>query len=210
MYKYIIGWFKNLSNSGVGKLTIIDNNSKISRKARTNRWVIIRKSFVGDYSYIGHNSSLSNTTIGKFCSIADHVIIGLANHTLTYISTSPIFTLKNNALHKQWVDRDLITESSSETIIGNDVWIGSRVLIKSGVRVGDGAVIGAGAVVTKDVPPYSIVVGIPAKIVRYRFNKNIIDLLLETKWWDLNENLLKDKIRLFQSDIIDENLVKSI
>lgn len=93
--------------------------------------------------------------------------------------------------------------------IGNDVWIGSHVLIKGGVRIGDGACIGAGAVVVKDIPPYAIVGGVPAKILKYRFDTDTIKLLENLQWWNLSKDVLKDNIHLFQTETIDtESLIQ--
>ena len=87
-------------------------------------------------------------------------------------------------------------------MVGNDVWVGSHVLINGGVTVGHGAVIGAGAVVVKDVPPYAIVGGVPAKVIRYRFSPDIIEKLLELEWWNLDDNTLKENIKFFQREDI--------
>ena len=84
--------------------------------------------------------------------------------------------------------------------IGNDVWIGANAMILGGITIGDGAIIGAGAVVTKDIPPYAIVGGIPARIIRYRFPNDVINALLSSQWWNLSENILKSNIKVFQSN----------
>lgn len=102
----------------------------------------------------------------------------------------------------------LTLKVQKKVIIGNDVWIGSHALILGGVKIGDGAVIGAGAVVTKDVPPYAVVGGVPARIIKYRFSQEIIDKLLEIKWWNLPENILKENIKLFQTDNITFDLLQ--
>lgn len=126
---------------------------------------------MGEYSYIGEMSHLSDQTkVGRYCSIANLVTIGAQPHRLNWLGTYPFLQL-----------------ATVPTFIGNDVWIGSGAVILAGVRVGDGAVIGAGSVVTKDVPPYAIVVGNPAKVKRYRFTPEVIEGLLETKWWELSE-----------------------
>lgn len=128
----------------------------------------------GNFSYMHRGGIIyTNCEIGRYCSIAPEVIIGASKHPLTNLST--LYDPNSTPL---------------KTTIGNDVWIGAKVVIQSGVSVGDGAVIGSGAVVTKDVPPYAIVAGVPAKILRYRFDEATILELLEIKWWDLDPEQL--------------------
>jgi acetyltransferase-like isoleucine patch superfamily enzyme len=171
--------------------------SQVSRKARIWQKVVMFHSSVGDYSYVSPNTRLIYAHVGKFCSIAGDCAIGMGTHSLKYKSTSPIFTSRQNSIGEQWVDTDSY-EEYKEINIGNDVWIGQRVLVMGGVNIGDGAVIGAGAVVTKDVPPYAIVGGVPAKIIRYRFKPETIKKLLKEQWWDNPEIYLKKHINEFQ------------
>ena len=145
--------------------------------------------------------------IGKFCSIAcgAKFLFNSANHNLNSLSTYP-FPL----FFEEWdLKKENVTESwnnKGDIIIGNDVWIGYEAVILSGVNIGDGAVIGTRAVVTKDVPPYTIVGGVPAKIIRKRFSEEVISKLLEIKWWDWNEEKIKNNIeKIKRGDI--ENLI---
>lgn len=139
----------------------------------------------GKHSYISRDSSINreDTIIGSFCSISDGVRIGLAQHPTNYFSTSH-FCFDN-------LNREDVGFVDEPCAIGNDVWIGSDVLIMGGINVGDGAVLAAGAVVTKDVPPYAIVGGVPAKVIRYRFDEETIKELLELKWWDMPDEKIK-------------------
>ena len=130
--------------------------STISVKARVWGHCKVFHSTLGDYSYIGANSRLIYTHVGKFCSIAGNCAIGMGSHSIKNISTSPIFTVMKNAVGISW-SRDNKYEEYKVIEIGNDVWIGQRVMIMGGVHIGNGAVIGAGAIVTKDIPPYAIV-----------------------------------------------------
>ena len=206
MLNYIKGYLINFFNPATSLLAIVDEKSKIHHKAKLNRFVKVVNTEVGRYSYIGSGSIVVNTIIGSFCSIACDVKIGLAGHTMNFISTSPIFTEQNNGTGTSWILNDATAHKNNDTVIGNDVWIGDGVKILSGVTVGSGAVIGAGAVVTKDVPAYAIVGGVPAKIIRYRFKANIRSRLLDLQWWNLPEDVLKKSIYAFQSAEIENNI----
>lgn len=151
---------------------------------------------IGEHTYICHNTKIDkkNTIIGKFCSIADYVCIGGSDHVMDNLTTSPISYNRNpiGIIGNIKISPEFLrcSTKSKKTVIGNDVWIGYNAIVLAGVTVGDGAVIGAGAVVTKDVAPYSIVAGVPAKIIRYRFDKDIINKLIELKWWDLPDKYI--------------------
>ncbi len=203
--RYIIGFFKNLFNSSVSLGAIIDSDSVVTSKAKVNRFAKIVRSKVNDYTYIGVNTVVVNSDIGKFCSIANEVYIGLSRHSLAYLSVSPIFTECNNGTGYTWTQENSYNNSLS-TKIGNDVWIGFRALICCGVTVGDGAVIGAGAVVTKDIPPYAIVGGIPACIIRYRYSQYMIQQLKEIEWWNMKDEFLKENIVLFQHELTQADI----
>lgn len=159
---------------------------------------------VGRYSYGNPKlltwSDKESITIGSFCSIADEVVIfGGGEHRPDWITTSPIRVMFNlpGAMD------DGHPHTKGETRIGNDVWIGYRAMILSGVTVGDGAIIGAGAVVTKDVPPYSIVAGNPAKVVKYRFDEETREVLLRIKWWEWEIEKIVDNVHILCSNDID-------
>jgi acetyltransferase-like isoleucine patch superfamily enzyme len=143
----------------------------------------IRKSSIGDYTYVSRNASISLTRIGKFCSIGPNLSCGHGVHPVDGISTAPMFysTAKQNGTTLSNYNK---VEERKPIHIGNDVFIGMNVTILDGVTIGDGAVIGAGTVVSKDVPSYAIVVGNPMRILRYRFSEEIIEKLLEIAWWD--------------------------
>lgn len=142
--------------------------------------------------------------IGKFCSIAcgTKFIFTSANHTLESLSTYP-FPL----FFEEWgLDKANVTaawDNKGDIVIGNDVWIGYEAVIMPGVTIGDGAIIGTRAVVTKDVAPYTIVGGVPAKPIRKRFPEETIQSLLEVKWWEWSEERIRENIEAIQSGDID-------
>ena len=147
------------------------------------------RSKIGAYSYIAPYSCIQNTSIGKFCSIGPHFLCGWGIHPTDKLSTSPMFysTRKQNGMTLS--ARDKIVEQKNITI-GNDVFIGANVTILDGVTIGDGAIVGAGAVVCEDVPPFAIVGGVPAKLIRYRFSEEQITALLKIEWWNFPEDML--------------------
>ncbi len=200
MISYLLGILKYLFYPKVSLGAIIDNRSILSKKARINRHTHIIDSSIGDYSYVGMNSWVCVTDVGKFCSIASNVNIGLGNHTMNFLSTSPIFTERKNATGFSWIG-ETIAPPFKRTTIGNDVWIGYGAMVIGGVTIGDGAVIGAGSIVTKDIPPFSIAVGTPAKIIKYRFSEETILSILQNPWWNKEDDYLKSHIENFQRSI---------
>ena len=131
---------------------------------------IDKSSSIGYHSYIGHHTSITKTNIGSYCSIASNVRIGHGEHDLESFSTSSHF------FHKSFL-------TNRNCTIKNDVWIGTEAVISRGVTIGNGAVIGANSFVNKNIPDYAIAVGSPAKIIKYRFHKQLRDKLINSEWW---------------------------
>ena len=155
---------------------------------------------IGAYSYYGPGFCALNeqTSVGKYCSIAANVVLGPSQHFKDFLTTSPITTpcnfmgfptLENSEYlsKRKSLFADGVNPNCIPVRVGNDVWIGSNVVVMDGITIGDGAIVGSNAVVTHDVPPYAIVAGVPARILKYRFDESVIKDLLELKWWDLSD-----------------------
>ena len=164
---------------------------------------------VGKFSYVSNNCRLANTKIGRYCSIANDVCTCNGQHpTSIFVTTYPSFYYNTEkqigfSFHKDapLFNTSKYADASSEfeVIIGNDVWIGSHVLLMPGIKIGDGAIVAAGSVVTKDVEPYNIVGGSPAKLIKKRFNDNQINRLLKIEWWNKPHDSIIANYRLFEN-----------
>lgn len=147
------------------------------------------------HSFCGYDCDIYHTKIGSFCSIANGVVIGGGKHPTDWVGMSPVFYEGKDSVKEKF--STFKREKPLLTSIGNDVWIGRNVIIKEGVKIGHGSVIGMGSIVTKDVLPYSILGGNPAKLIRMRFDNNIIENLLRIKWWDFPD----DKLEFYATNI---------
>lgn len=171
-----VGFNTQIANSSLNEYVWIGDNCKLNNCK------------IGRHTYMGAGSSASNTTIGAFCSISFNVKIGLGIHPSNFISTHPAF-YSNNKPFKTFADKNYVKECGNITI-GNDVLIGTNATIMYGVKIGNGAIITNNAVVTNDIPPYSIVGGIPAKLIKYRFDRQTIEQIQESEWWNWDEKKL--------------------
>jgi len=153
------------------------------------------------YGYLGKEIA-KGTKIGSFCSIASGVKIGLMNHPLGFVPSNPFLYYQNRG----FIDQNLKINEKSVVLIEDDVWIGTNAVILPGVVIRKGAVVAAGAVVTKDVPAYAIVGGVPAKIIKYRFDERLRNKLVSIDWTSWNDEFIKENIQLFYSP--DEFVVK--
>lgn len=169
--------------------------------------------FIGAFTYV-RNARLSGgvKAIGRYTSIAPGVVAGDGNHPVNWLSTHP-FQYGESQLFKSWSKHEKFRFTEPAKVqggpinIGNDVWIGTNAIILRGVTIGDGAIVAAGAVVTKNVPPYAIVGGCPARLIRFRFDKKTIDKLMDLQWWNFEADCLSgisfDKIDLAINQIRD-------
>jgi acetyltransferase-like isoleucine patch superfamily enzyme len=180
--------------SKVSIFTIIQNSS-IDKTSAISSGTKFYRSTIGRYSYIGRNNFIIDTAIGNFCSIGPGCNIGGTGHPIDWVSTSPVFHKWENILKKNFSRHEY--DIFSETVIGNDVWIAANVMIKAGVKISDGSVIGMGSVITKDVGPYEIWAGNPAKMIRKRFDDEIIEKLIKKQWWNWDDVLIEQKAQYF-------------
>jgi acetyltransferase-like isoleucine patch superfamily enzyme len=165
--------------------------STLHNYARLKDYAELIDSELGAYSYISQNSLVNKTQVGKFCSIGHGTYIGLWEHNMA-VSTHSFYLYESSGnLVKGYKDYD---KCALSTYLGNDVWVGANSVILKGRSVGDGAIVGAGSVVTRDVPPYAIAVGNPAKIVKYRFPPDDIAFLLRLQWWDAPREILQEMV----------------
>lgn len=195
--KATVGDFSRIEQSTIGENVCIQRNNMVYS---TN---------IGRYTYTGKNTTIWNSDIGKFCSLSWNVNIGGANHDYNRITTHS-FLYSNDFGLKPEDELGYDRFARESCIIGNDVWIAAGANICRNVRIGTGAVIGAGAVVTKDVEPYSIVVGVPAKVIKKRFSDEIIESLLHANWWDLPSEVIRDNYAVFNDSPTKDNLFKLV
>jgi len=174
-------------------------------KNRITEGVVLRNCKLGIATYVGVNTKLEKVNVGRYCSIGPNVRVVLGTHPAdTFVSTFPAFfstrkqagfsfVRENKFEEFKYADR----ENKYAVVIGNDVWIGDGAVLLQGIEIGDGAIIAAGAVVTKNVPPYAVVAGVPAKIIKYRFTPEIVERLVEIQWWNRDISWLSKNAELF-------------
>ena len=163
----------------------IDRRTQLGERVHVLDHCILNNVSIDQYSYIGRNSLIQNAAIGAYCSIANDVMIGMGNHPVDHFSTSPLFYRVRNTFGLSLVKQDMNFAEYQPIKVGNDVWIGCRATVLDGVTIGDGAIIAAGAVVTKDVAPYAIVGGVPARVIRSRFSEETAANIASSQWWRL-------------------------
>jgi len=208
LIKKILNWFSDTNKASIASDTntygfeskykkdifLLNNasvaSSHLEGKHEFGYNVLIQNCSIGLATYIAHNSQMKFTKIGRFCSIGENVRTFVGQHpTKEFVSTHPVFFSKQTIIgttfaDKQYFEEHTFIDDKYVVEIGNDVWIGNNVTIFDGVKIGDGAVIASGAVVTTDVGPYAIVGGLPAKVIKFRFDESEIKRLLDIKWWN--------------------------
>jgi len=191
----VIKDYSNLSLSCTLNNCIFEEEVRVSHSAEINNTKIDYLSSIGRYSKIVHSE------IGKYCAVSWNTTINAVGHPSNHLTVSafPYVPYVGNFVQER-------TQYYQKVIIKNDVWIGANSVIMPGVSIGNGAIIGAGAIVTRDVPDYAIVAGVPAEIIKYRFSEDIIKKLLELKWWDLDPENIKEHVELWGGEFNCDSL----
>lgn len=189
-------------------LTRFDEKTEFEGRNSLGRNTNVKGTVIGFGTYIGADSILNQSSIGKFCSISKNVEIVLNNHPTNYISTHPAFHRSNNKLLKNisldfcsvsLFDEFKFVDGGNQIVIENDVWIGCNVILMPGIKIANGAIVAAGSVVTKSVEPYTIVGGVPAKVLKKRFHDEEVEYIMKSKWWNLDIFTLKSNHQSFTS-----------
>ncbi len=193
MFKYYLAkLLKKLRLSAV-------RNSSVDATAKLESGTVFVNSKINKHSFCGYDCMIVNCRIGSYTSVASRVSIGGVAHPVHFVSTSPAFLSHKDSIKTKFASHEFLPQI--ETEVGNDVWIGEGAYIKAGVSIGDGAVIGMGSVVTRNVPPYAIAAGNPARVIKMRFEQDVVEALVRMRWWDLPDTELARLGPLFNNPI---------
>lgn len=163
-------------------------NSEVHKTSKVESGSHIVNTTFDRHSFCGYDCEIINCDIGSFCSIANNVKIGGGVHPMEWVSMSPVFYEGRDSVKAKFSEHK--RNPSLRTTIGHDVWIGQSVIVKQGITIGTGAVVGMGSIVTKNVAPYSIVAGSPAREIKKRFDEGTIQKLLKSQWWNFTDKEL--------------------
>lgn len=192
-------FFKKIRSSSI-KGSYIHKSSKVESGSNL---INVR---MEKHSFCGYDCETSNCDIGSYTSISNSVVIGGGEHPIDWVSMSPAFYKGRDSIKMKFSEFE--RKPKKKTIIGHDVWIGRNALIKAGVNIGNGAVVGMGSIVTKDVLPYTIVAGNPAKVIKMRFDKKTIEKLQQSQWWIFSDKDLRKYSKFIKDpEVFLENIL---
>jgi len=182
-----IGYMAVAERTQFGRMNTLSNFARLDRVT------------MGDMSYVSRGTRITNAAIGKFTCIGPESLIGLGRHpTESFVSSHPAFYSLLAQSQLTFVAEQKFEEFLPITI-GNDVWIGARTTVLDGAEICDGAIVAAGSVVSGTIRPYAIVGGVPARVIRYRFDEGTVAELLESRWWDMSFEVLRENSKAFES-----------
>lgn len=198
--KYLASLFsiKKLTHRHIALTAIWDTKSTFSDYSHILKGAKLSNTQIGKYSRVGVNCKLNNVTMGNFSVVAGDSILGVGQHPTNYLTYHSIFYKKGNwGWHDDWVKYPEGFKEMAPISIGNNVWVGRNVIVMGGVKIGDNSIVATGAVVTKDVPPFSIVGGVPAKVIKTLFTEEVRERLQQIQWWNLPDEEITKVIDLF-------------
>lgn len=198
--KYLASLFsiKKLTHRHIALTAIWDTKSTFSDYSHILSGAKLSNTQIGKYSRVGVNCKLTNVTMGNFSVVAGDSLLGIGQHPTNYLTYHSIFYKKGNwGWHDDWIKYPEGFQELAPITIGNNVWVGRNVIVMGGVTIGDNSIVATGAVVTKDVPPFTIVGGVPAKVIKTLFTEEIRERLQHIQWWNLPDEEITKAIDLF-------------
>lgn len=202
-------------NSSLGPFVSVGDdsiliNADLEGNIAVNRRNFIQDAKVGRFTYTGQNTTIRGSSVGRFCSISWNVSVGGKDHGMDRVTNSALWAFHNMDGNKPEPSSFVYAKDEPACVLGSDVWVATNAVVLRGVVVGDGAVIAAGCVVTRDVEPYTVVAGVPGKVIRSRFPDQLRQALLDLKWWDWPVEIIRENLALIYSTKVDQSVIERL